>query len=270
MKNLPFPCRSVYDVSILVLFLFVLTFSVVSHAQETWIIASETNFYPYNYWDKGKRSGVDVEIVDRILQDLKVIPKNITMSWSEVVATVTEGRCDMAYQFNEKSQSPQLILVGPFRSSRIVLMGKSDREFQVSSIKDLENYRVGVVADYRYGRNFDPNLKIKKLMSASLTVNLRRLMLERVDLIIGDINSMLATADREGFLSELSVLPWTVGHLNEYFAFPIEQRDKAMRFQASFEKLTRDGTIPAIIEKWVTAPDWRRVNDKSPISIPVD
>jgi polar amino acid transport system substrate-binding protein len=233
------------------LFLFLVITTVV-YADEVWTVASEANFYPYNYWEKGKRTGLDVAIVSVILKDLGVLSVERAVSWSEVVAAVDTGKCDMGYQFTEywgKKHSPPFILIGPFRYSKTVLMGDVKNKIAISSLQDLEKYRVGIVDGYRYYEEFDANDKIEKLVSASTVVNLRRLLLGRVDFIIGDQNSLLATAESEG-KSDYVYISQILSNEPRFFAFPHNEIDKAARFKASFENLKQKGVIDNIIDTW--------------------
>lgn len=235
---------------------FLVFLSVVTNtvfANEIWTVASETSFYPYNYWEKGKRTGLDAEIVSAILKDLDVLPAEQAVSWSEVIAAVDKGVCDMGYQFTEywgKKHSPPFILVGPFRYSTTVIMGSVTNKTTITSLRDLESYRVGTVAGYRYSEEFDNNTNIKKLVSASAIVNLRRLLLGRVDFIIGDQNSLLATAKVEGKSDYVRILH-TLSNEPRFFAFPHNEFEKAERFKASFEKLKQNGVINKIIDAWM-------------------
>jgi polar amino acid transport system substrate-binding protein len=219
-------------------------------ANETWIIASETTFYPYNYWHKGKRTGMDAEIVEAILKDLNVIPQHFTASWPQVVAAVQEGQCDMAYQFSGERDLSSLILVGPFRISKTMFIAKAGQNFEIASIKDLENYTVGTVEGYIYSKEFDHNPNIRKKSSSTMTIGLRRLIIGRVDLMIGDLYNLKATANLDGKLQDIQILPWVLNHSERYFAFPLNRRENAEKFRASFEKLKQNGTISKIIKKW--------------------
>jgi polar amino acid transport system substrate-binding protein len=224
-------------------------------AASTWVIASESNYYPYNYWEKGRRTGLDAEIVEAILLDLGVTPVERTMTWPEVVKTVEAGACDMGYQFALNYGDPMdalpYILVGPFRDGEPVLMVRADSTIEVKSLADLEKYRVGIVEGYKSVKGFDQLARIEKLLSATTTVNLRRLLLGRVDVIIGDRAALQATADRDGKLDQVRILAMALPKMPRYFAFPKNRRDKAERFRVSFEKLRDNGTIEEIVKRWL-------------------
>jgi polar amino acid transport system substrate-binding protein len=244
----------VVNMPVILFFIVVNFFSQLTLASEVWVVVSEANSYPYNYWEKGKRTGLDAEIVDAILNDLGVTPVNHTMSWRDVVKSVDTGICDMAYQFTEywgQRQSSPIIMVGPFRYGKTVLMTRNESNFDINSTEDLVNYRIGVVDGYRYTQDFDNNKNIEKLVSASTTVNLRRLLLNRVDLIIGDRDSLRATAELEGKLSQVKILPLVLGDGPRFFAFPYEKPEKAAQFEASFKKLKESGVLDGIYKNWI-------------------
>ena len=98
-------------------------------------------------------------------------------------------------------------------------MSINESNFDIQSVEDLVNYRIGVVDGYHYTQEFDNNQDIKKLVSAGTTVNLRRLLLKRVDLIIGDKDSLRATAELEGKLSQVKILPFLLANGTKIFCF---------------------------------------------------
>ncbi|WP_456530570.1 substrate-binding periplasmic protein [Azospirillum argentinense] len=218
---------------------------------ENWTVASEDYFPPYNFTERGKRTGMDTEIVDAMLKDIGVYPVHRPMAWPEVVRAHDENEVDVAFQF---FTSPRRLerghLVGPYRVGATVLMVRSNSEITYARIDDLQGLRVGVVDGFEYTPEFDKSPLFERVRSSSNVVSFRRLLLGRVDAIAGDLQVLRYLADSEGRTGSVKILPKPLAMVPRYISVPKLRAEKAERLQAAYEKLKRDGTIDAIVRRW--------------------
>ena len=200
---------------------------------EYWTVASEDHFPPYNYSFNGNRTGIDTEIVNALLKELNVTPVHRPLSWSEVVQSMDENTADIGFQFiASPARFAQYNMIGPFRTG-------------------TTSYRIGVVDGFSYAPDFDAATYLDKLASSSNVVNFRRLILGRVDVIIGDLHVLNYMARQDGRLKDVRVLPKPVGLIPRYIALPKARKEKAERLQAAFVKLRDNGTIARILDNWL-------------------
>lgn len=218
---------------------------------ENWTVASEDYFPPYNFTERGKRTGMDTEIVDAMLKDIGVYPVHRPMAWPEVVRAHDENEVDVAFQF---FTSPRRLerghLIGPYRVGATVLMVRSTSEITYTRIDDLQGLRIGVVEGFEYTPEFDKSSLFEKVRSSSNVVSFRRLLLGRVDAIAGDLQVLKYLAESEGRASSVKILPKPLAMVPRYMSVPKLRAEKAERLQAAYEKLKRDGTIDAIVRAW--------------------
>ncbi|WP_246653551.1 substrate-binding periplasmic protein [Azospirillum formosense] len=218
---------------------------------ENWTVASEDYFPPYNFTERGKRTGMDTEIVDAMLKDIGVYPVHRPMAWPEVVRAHDENEVDVAFQF---FTSPRRLerghLIGPYRVGATVLMVRSNSEITYARIDDLQGLRIGVVDGFEYTPEFDKSPLFERVRSSSNVVSFRRLLLGRVDAIAGDLQVLRYLADSEGRTGSVKILPTPLAMVPRYISVPKMRADKAERLQAAYEKLKRDGTIDAIVRRW--------------------
>ncbi|QCN96041.1 amino acid ABC transporter substrate-binding protein [Azospirillum argentinense] len=218
---------------------------------ENWTVASEDYFPPYNFTERGKRTGMDTEIVDAMLKDIGVYPVHRPMAWPEVVRAHDENEVDVAFQF---FTSPRRLerghLVGPYRVGATVLMVRNNSEITYARIDDLQGLRIGVVDGFEYTPEFDKSPLFERVRSSSNVVSFRRLLLGRVDAIAGDLQVLRYLADSEGRTGSVKILPKPLAMVPRYISVPKLRAEKAERLQAAYEKLKRDGTIDAIVRRW--------------------
>ncbi|MFC5354372.1 substrate-binding periplasmic protein [Azospirillum himalayense] len=218
---------------------------------ENWTVASEDYFPPYNFTERGKRTGMDTEIVDAMLKDIGVYPVHRPMAWPEVVRAHDENEVDVAFQF---FTSPRRLerghLIGPYRVGATVLMVRSNAEIDYTRIDDLQGLRIGVVDGFEYTPEFDKSPLFEKVRSSSNVVSFRRLLLGRVDAIAGDLQVLRYLAESEGRTNSVKILPKPLAMVPRYISVPKLRADKAERLQAAYEKLKRDGSIDAIVRAW--------------------
>lgn len=218
---------------------------------ENWLVASEDFFPPYNFTLRGKRTGMDTEIVEAMLKEIGVYPVHRPMTWPEVVRAHDENEVDVAFQF---FTSPRRLerghLIGPYRVGATVLMVRSDSDIDYTRIEDLRGLRIGVVEGFEYTPEFDKSGLFEKVESSSSVVSFRRLLLGRVDAIAGDLQVLRYLADNEGRTGSVKILSKPLAMVPRYISVPKPRTEKAQRLRAAYEKLKKDGTIDAIIRNW--------------------
>lgn len=220
---------------------------------EYWTIASEDHFPPYNYSFKGKRTGVDTEIIEALLKELNITPVHRPLSWREVVQSMDENTADIGFQFiASPARFEQYNMIGPFRTGTTVFMVRKDSDIAFDRLEDLAPYRIGVVDGFSYAPEFDAATFLEKVPASSNVVNFRRLILGRVDVLVGDLHVLNHMARQDGRLKDVRVLPKPVALVPRYIALPKARKEKAERLQAAFVKLRDNGTIGRIVDSWLT------------------
>ncbi|WP_449235287.1 substrate-binding periplasmic protein [Azospirillum doebereinerae] len=219
---------------------------------EYWTIASEDHFPPYNYSFNGNRTGIDTEIVNALLKELDVTPVHRPLSWNEVLQSMDGNTADVGFQFiASPARFAQYNMIGPFRTGTTVFMVRKDSTITFDRLEDLSPYRIGVVDGFNYESAFDAATYLDKVPSSSNVVNFRRLILGRVDVLVGDLHVLTYMAKQDGRLKDVRVLPKPLGLVPRYIALPKARKEKADRLQAAFVKLRDNGTIDRIVDSWL-------------------
>lgn len=249
LRALPAPLAGLRAALVLILVLLPVT---AASCAEYWTIASEDHFPPYNYSFNGNRTGIDTEIVNAMLKELEITPVHRALAWTEVVQAMDGNSVDVGFQFiASPARFEQYNMIGPFRTGTTVFMVRKDSEITFDRLEDLTPYRIGVVDGFSYAPDFDAATYLEKVPSSSNVVNFRRLILGRVDVIVGDLHVLNYMARQDGRLKDVRVLPKPVGLVPRYIALPKARKEKAERLQAAFVKLRDNGTIARIVDSWL-------------------
>ncbi|MET1080631.1 MAG: transporter substrate-binding domain-containing protein [Pseudomonas sp.] len=220
---------------------------------ETWHVATEEGYQPYNYTDplNGGPTGLDVELVTAILDDVQVAYDFKMLPWERVKRLLSNGQVDLAFQFlDTPERRAQYLLVGPFREGRSVFACRRGCAIAFSQLSDLRPYSIATVAGYAYGSRFDDaGLKVDSSATRSDMLP-RMLVAKRVDLIVGDQLLLQTIAAQQGVLEQLEFLPTPLSVEPRYVGFRQGGERMAKRFQRSLDKLKANGTLEAIIQRW--------------------
>ena len=148
-----------------VLFLAIgcLTISFSAALSEEWVVHAEGDFPPYNFHKEGKFTGVDTEIIERVLSELKVKPNYKLVPWKRVVRSVDENLTVFAFQFAPKPERfTKYNMVGAIRVGKTVFFQKKGGNISFEKLEDLKAYRIGTVLGYSYTPEYDKADFLKK------------------------------------------------------------------------------------------------------------
>lgn len=220
-------------------------------AAETWTVASEENFPPYNFEQDGARAGMDTEIVDAVLKHIGVTPEHRGLPWSRVVNDLDQNQIDIAFQFvGRPDRFEHYNMVGPHRTGLTVLAVPAGSTLVFNGLDDLKGLTVGTVQGFSYTPEFDASGLFRKEAAVNNTLNVLKLAGGRLDAIIGDLHTLTHIARQERMVDRIRFLPKPLAEVPRYIAFPKPRADKAERFAKGLEELKENGAIGAIVRKW--------------------
>lgn len=214
---------------------FQMALAASSTAHEQHIQAIFTNWEPYGYLEDGVASGFEIEIFQAVAETLGLNVAFTECPWQRCLSMIRNGHSDALIS---ALVTPERLAYMHFSSEPI---SKSETAFFVRSTKVIEfngdynalaGLSIGVTRGFSYGAEFD-NTPGLKLDDASTTEQvLKKLLLYRNDIAIGNILVISSIAKKMGRLDDIRFLQPRVHEKDLYVAFSKTDRLKA--FSATF------------------------------------
>ncbi len=226
---------------------------------ETLKMGSSCDFAPYEYYhdETGEIVGIDVEIAKAVCEKLGVELEIQDMQFDSIIAAVTSGKVDFGMSgftvTEERKQSVNFST--PYTSTQQSILVKDGSV--VTSLEDIMNpekeYKIGVQIGTTGDLYITDDVETKGLKHTIERYNLYHdsfaaLMSGKIDCVILDDQVGIAfVAANEG----TSVLD-TAYALEEYAICFAKESPLYDSFNAALEELIADGTVQAIIDKYIT------------------
>lgn len=219
---------------------------------ETWSIACDDNFAPYNYFEGKQLIGIDVDLVTALVRQAGAEPRFEPMSWNRVREKLEQGQIDAAFQFiGLPERFEKYHMIGPYRTGRTVFAIQRGNPVRFERYDDLQRYVIGVVKGFHYGVPFDTDASLRKDNTAGDNRQLLRMLAAgRVTLAIGDERTLAQVIRQERLESQIAFLPRAFNEVERYVAVPRNRPQIAARLEAALAALQVTGELNAILQKW--------------------
>jgi polar amino acid transport system substrate-binding protein len=183
------------------------------------------------------------------------------MPWVRALKDTETGKYDaVCYGYYSDSRVKTYALSNPFIESALVFCKHKDSDISYSSLQDLKSYRIGVIRGYVNTEQFDAADYLTKEEASNETLNLKKLLNKRVDLIVIDkfvaqylINTVFYKnkSDFEFISPPLKIHPLYV-----MFSKKVENYEKNLQaFNDGLQQIISDGTRMKIIRSYGLAEE---------------
>lgn len=225
---------------------------VPARAGETWYVACDDAFPPYNSVVGGKLSGIDVDLVDAIVRRAGAAPRFDAISWGRVRDRLDRNETDLAFQFIPRPERfANYYMVGPFRTGRTVFVVRRGSNVRYEKYEDLTRYVVGTVKGFSYGAPFDTDAGLRKDDAAGDNRQLIRMLVAgRFDIAIGDERTLAHFIRGENVAAQIETLPRAFNDVPRYIAVPRNRPEIAGRLERALSELRETGVLQAILDQW--------------------
>ncbi len=195
-----------------------LSFSVAAESRPVIRIAMPENFYPFYAINADKEPvGASYEIVAALLNKLEYQIEVTQLSdMKSTLQALETGHQDLMVNLTETPSRAEIALFTStphlFESQDLIVRADSPLAFK-GRLLDLAPYRVGVIAGWTYGANFDNAGFIQKQPVTDSIAQLKGLFAGRYDIAINNQQFFLSTARQLGVEQALKVIKPSVFEL---------------------------------------------------------
>jgi len=178
------------------------------------------------------------------------------MPWVRAIKDTEIGIYDaVCYGYYSDKRAKIYALSNPFVESTLVFCKHKDSNISYHSLQDLKPYRIGIVRGYVNTVQFDAVEYLKKEEAGNETLNLKKLLNKRVDLILIDkfvaqylINTIFYK-NKSDF--EFIVPPLKIHPLYVMFSRKVKDYERKLKdFNNGLEQIISDGTRIKILESY--------------------
>jgi polar amino acid transport system substrate-binding protein len=213
-----------------------------------------TEFPPYIIKDGDRVSGFEVEFVRELCKRIGVEADITLVPWNRALEFVKSGKADgiMMPVYSADRAEYMYFTESPIERERISVMALPGSGFKANSLTELKGEVVGMILGYSYGKEFDENLLVKKDVSSTNELLLKKLNLGRYRFVISDEHVINYVAHQAGqpaleIILNLNDNPQYLG-----FSKALGERGKDLtkRFSKAIHDLQQDGTLDKIRKKY--------------------
>jgi polar amino acid transport system substrate-binding protein len=235
--------------------------SLTSHAKETiTIVRGDGNYFPFEYQENGKLTGIHIDLIQAVADELGVNVKFESLPWSRALFDFKLGKYDaMSYVSNTEERETFAYflegnIISSFKTFPIVLLRRKKEIAFDGNITSLTGYTIAVGQNYKYGEPFDTANFLSKyeIPTPSQAVLTKLLNLERVDVIVGSRRNLFQVYSEQEINERYHVFEQPVGEDNSYLVFS-KVRNKlvmAKKFAMAINKYRSSQAYQALLKKY--------------------
>lgn len=211
-------------------------------------------YWPPYKGDSLPKGGIITDVTMQVLARAGYEVAVAVVPWKRAYAGTVDGRYDVISAiWSTPERERELEFSDALMSSRIVVIHRSDYDFDFSSLDDLRGETVGVTAGYGYPEDFQNADFFVREESETLTLSLRKLIFGRINVIVAEENVARHAVATE-YPDAVGSLEYSDGALQEiplHVAFTkgrpdhLELRD---RFNDALAEMREDGTLKDILK----------------------
>lgn len=208
---------------------------------------------PYVYQDGTALAGIDYEIANEVFNRLGVQVQWQFLPWKRCLMMIEEGQADAVLDiFRTPTRERQLIYANEALSSvEFVLYEANERPQPAARLKSLQGLRVGIAPGFLYGPVFEGS-QAQKEPAPNLEANFGKLLLGRVDLVIGDRRQGRFALRQTGLEGRIREIPGTLHSDVLYLALRRtgELAALAERFASTLQAFKREPAYRELLKRY--------------------
>ena len=223
------------------------------------VLLYEDPYPPYTEGEIGHEAqgGLMVEIIREIFRRMDVPVRLKLAPWKRVLKLAETGRSDgvMLVMYCQEREHYLALTESMFDEREVMAFHKEHLAgFTWNGFAGLARYRIGLVEQYAYSQILLDSIKEHGLhveYSSSTLANLRKLLADRVDLVVdNELALRQSLADYPELEQNLALAEKPISSFPMYIALSLKSPAMALlpRINATIREMKEDGTMDAILQ----------------------
>lgn len=233
----------------------VLFFSVNVSAEQL-VFSVLEDFSPYQYMENQKSAGCDVDIMNEVCRRLSIELKVKPLPWKRALKTAENGDSSglLSVLHTAERESFLYFTSEPIHIQKNVIVARKESGIVIKSFDDLKDKKLGVVANFSYGPEFDKYEGLNKAVCNGQEELVRILDKKRIDVALG-AEDPFRFIWKKLDLKERFEIVYVMAEIHAYTGFSKKgcgENGKVMaeKFSEVLRQMKAEGVIEKIMEKY--------------------
>ena len=205
--------------------------------------------------DPEKIGGYLIEITKAAYEKVGYSVEIEYVPWARALSLVMEGKSEaiLGAYFNEE-RAKKLYYSDVLATSELVFFKLKTSNINYKEISDLKKYKIGVIRDAIFTKEFDEADYLSKDESSDYLTNIKKLFAERVDLVLEKKSVVLSTL-KTNFPKDYDKIDYITPALTTIYFYNCFSKstegsiEKVKDFNKGLELIKADGTYKKILGK---------------------
>ena len=224
-------------------------------------VGTVENLPPFSFYEKGQLKGIDIEVINELSKRLNLNIEIETLPWLRVINELKNGDLDSAFSlYYVEDRKSFITYLSIMHYDNLGLMTRNDNMFHYRKTEDLYNKVIGkgngVFVSSEFTKAEEEKRFIVEEINDTEMGNLKKLKANRIDAVIGVVETMKFYAKVLGYDNQLQIL-------NEYIDsnrpgyFVVSNKSLLSNEEELLKKISKeisiimtDGTYKAIKDKY--------------------
>lgn len=240
----------------------IISISMPCLADNTIIFGSVTKNPPLSYEEDGVAKGFFLDVFREAAKRAGYNIRFTLYPMKRLEANLQSGNIDGTVHITHTKKREKFIIysTSPILSGYSLVFVKKGREFPFKTINDLYGKKIGVILGFKVmNEAFETAIKEGKIMTKPVSKheqNLKKLIAERIDCLIGTKNLTWYRANELGLAGQLVALDQPINEVSVYFAISKHTKNIAAppafmgAMNNALESVKSDGTYEKIQMKY--------------------
>jgi polar amino acid transport system substrate-binding protein len=244
-----------YIQPLLLLLLVSFGYSIAKANERNITIGISTGHPPYYFYHNGQATGVCVDVLHRVAQDLNITISYKNYPWKRLLSSAQQGQVDgIMPLFRTAERESYLHFDGLDIASETnsFFTWKDSEIIYDGSFQSLAPYPLGVVSEYSYGKDFDNSNEFTKVVTQSDQHLIEMFKFKRFSIGVANQGVTKFYAKKEGIAEKIQFLSPVISKEQLYIGFSKIRGHEllAKEFAQSLKKLKETGVYQKILRKY--------------------